>query len=155
MSVATIDQVATSLQRPAPDAGTIEALAWQMWLDDAELQIKIRYPDLSLLDQAVLAYVERLAVELKIKNPDPVSTRQTSVDDASESSTWTRSSGTVEILPEWWDMLGGQKKRGKAFAVDTLGSYVGYHLPWCDLNMGGSTCSCGVDIAGVPIYELP
>lgn len=153
MSVATIDQVATSLQRPTPDPTSTEGKAWQMWLDDAELQIKVRYPDLTLLDQAVLAYVERLAVEMKIKNPDPVTTRQVSVDDGSESSTYTRSSGTVEILPEWWDMLSGRKIR-KAFAIDTLGEYTG-HLAWCTLSMGGTYCSCGVDIAGEPIYELP
>ncbi|MAE64151.1 MAG: hypothetical protein CMJ18_07730 [Phycisphaeraceae bacterium] len=29
------------------------------------------------------------------------------------------------------------------------------HLPWCALEMGGTYCSCGVDIAGVPIFELP
>lgn len=28
------------------------------------------------------------------------------------------------------------------------------HLAWCDLYFGGTTCSCGVDIAGYPIYEL-
>lgn len=155
MSVATIQQVATSLQRDAPAANSPEGMAWQMWLDDAELQIKIRYPDLSKLDQDVLALVERWAVEAKIKNPDPVSTRQISVDDGSESTTWQRTSGTVEILPEWWGMLGGEKKRGKAFAIDTLGVCTTEHLPWCNLNMGDTYCSCGADIAGEPIYELP
>lgn len=28
------------------------------------------------------------------------------------------------------------------------------HLPWCSLNFGATYCSCGVDIAGYPIYEL-
>jgi hypothetical protein len=28
------------------------------------------------------------------------------------------------------------------------------HLPWCSLLMGAAYCSCGVDIAGEPIYEL-
>ena len=140
------------MQRSTPDVGTVEANAWQMWLDDAELQIKIRYPDLSTLDQDVLALVERWAVEAKIKNPDPVTTRQVSVDDASESATWTRASGTVEILPEWWLMLGGQKTR-KAFAIDTLGA-CSVHAPWCSLNFAATFCSCGVDIAGEPIFEL-
>ena len=152
MSVATIEQVATSLQRSAPAADSPEGLAWQMWLDDAELQIRVRYPDLATLDQGVLALVERWAVEAKIKNPDPVSTRQVSFDDGSESSTFTRSSGTVEILPEWWQMLGGQKTR-KAFAIDTLGTYSG-HLPWCALMFAAAYCSCGLDIAGEPIFEL-
>jgi hypothetical protein len=27
------------------------------------------------------------------------------------------------------------------------------HLPWCSLNFGATYCSCGVDIAGAPIFE--
>jgi hypothetical protein len=40
----------------------------------------------------------------------------------------------------------------KAFSVDVLGADTA-HLPWCSLNFGAAYCSCGVDIAGVPIYE--
>lgn len=29
----------------------------------------------------------------------------------------------------------------------------GRHLPWCNLMWGATYCSCGVDIAGVPIFE--
>lgn len=43
---------------------------------------------------------------------------------------------------------------GKAFAVDTAGPCVGQHLPWCSLAFGATYCSCGVDIADEPIYEL-
>ena len=39
----------------------------------------------------------------------------------------------------------------KAYAVDTV-SCGGWHSPICSLYFGGS-CSCGVDIAGQPIYE--
>lgn len=28
------------------------------------------------------------------------------------------------------------------------------HLPWCSLAFGAVYCSCGVDIAGYPIFEL-
>lgn len=43
----------------------------------------------------------------------------------------------------------------QAFSVDTApSSTLAGHLPWCDLYFGGTTCSCGVDIAGEPIYEL-
>lgn len=44
-------------------------------------------------------------------------------------------------------------EQGKAFAVDTVAGGVS-HLPWCSLMFGANYCSCGVDIAGVPIYEL-
>lgn len=40
-----------------------------------------------------------------------------------------------------------------AFAVDTAPCVGGAHLPWCSLNFGATYCSCGVDIAGEPIYE--
>lgn len=44
-------------------------------------------------------------------------------------------------------------EKGKAFGVDTVSSGCA-HLPWCSLMLGATYCSCGVDIAGEPIYEL-
>ena len=41
-----------------------------------------------------------------------------------------------------------------AFTVDTAPGLCGQHLPWCSINFGASYCSCGVDIAWEPIYEL-
>lgn len=41
---------------------------------------------------------------------------------------------------------------GKAFAVDTVGPDSA-HLPWCNLNFGATWCSCGVDVAGEPVFE--
>lgn len=41
---------------------------------------------------------------------------------------------------------------GKAFNIDTVGADT-EHLPWCNLHFGATYCSCGVDIAGVPIFE--
>jgi hypothetical protein len=43
-------------------------------------------------------------------------------------------------------------EKAKAFAVDTVAA-ASLHLPWCSLNFGATYCSCGVDIAGEPIYE--
>lgn len=40
-----------------------------------------------------------------------------------------------------------------AFSLDTLPQRSA-HLPWCNLMFGATYCSCGVDIAGYPIYEL-
>lgn len=39
-----------------------------------------------------------------------------------------------------------------AFSVDSAPS-VARHLPWCNLMFGAAYCSCGVDIAGRPIFE--
>lgn len=40
----------------------------------------------------------------------------------------------------------------KAFSVDTIPGSTA-HLPWCSLMLGATFCSCGVGIAGYPIYE--
>jgi hypothetical protein len=40
-----------------------------------------------------------------------------------------------------------------AFSVDTAPAGSA-HLPWCSYSLGAAYCSCGVDIAGEPIYEL-
>lgn len=42
----------------------------------------------------------------------------------------------------------------KAFVVDTAPCDLSAHLPWCSLMFGALYCSCGVDIAGFPIFEL-
>jgi hypothetical protein len=41
----------------------------------------------------------------------------------------------------------------RAFGVQVAGPVSGTHLPWCNLNFGATYCSCGVDIAGEPIFE--
>ena len=41
----------------------------------------------------------------------------------------------------------------KSFAVDTVPT-VTVHAVWCDISLGGTTCSCGADIAGYPIYGV-
>jgi hypothetical protein len=44
--------------------------------------------------------------------------------------------------------------KAKAFSIDTAPSLSGMHADWCSLNLGATYCSCGADIAGVPIYEV-
>lgn len=39
------------------------------------------------------------------------------------------------------------------YGVDMGGTSVA-HLAWCDVMFGGIVCTCGVDIAGEPIYEM-
>lgn len=43
----------------------------------------------------------------------------------------------------------------KAFGVQIAGACATIHLAWCSLSLGAAYCSCGADIAGEPIYELP
>ena len=59
----------------------------------------------------------------------------------------------IESLQDVCKAIG--EDRRAAFSFDTLpAGALGAHLPWCDLNMGGLTCSCGVNLAGYPIFEL-
>ena len=47
----------------------------------------------------------------------------------------------------------GEGGRG-AFSI-TPGGVSSIHAPWCALNLGALYCSCGADIAGYPIFEVP
>lgn len=116
MSVATVDQVATSLGRPIDSAAEVAQV--QMWLDDAELQITNRLGDVTLLDQAVLAYVEREAVVLKVRNPDAKESE--SIDDYRYQRTPDAAKGQVLILDEWWAMLTPDASSG-AFSITAGG----------------------------------
>ena len=102
MAVASVDDVATSLGRPITG---LEEAQVEMWLDDAERQIRKRLGDVSLLDQDDLAYVEREAVILKIKRPDPATQTSVSVDDATVTKRYERDTGQITILDEWWALL--------------------------------------------------
>ena len=44
-------------------------------------------------------------------------------------------------------------EKAGAFSIDTAPSNSA-HLAWCSLNLGAVYCSCGVDIAGYPIFEF-
>jgi hypothetical protein len=146
--------LAVALGQAAPDSGSPEWDQWQMWIDDAEMLIQIRKEQLAIIepiDTAKLDYVVREAVVAHIKKPDDATQVTVSVDDASSSRTYRSGKGRVTILDEWWTLLGLTNPSG-AFAIDMVG--VGtVHLPWCALNFGALYCSCGVDIAGTPIFE--
>lgn len=44
------------------------------------------------------------------------------------------------------------ESNGGAFSIDTAPPLGGVHADWCSLNFGATYCSCGVDIAGYPIF---
>lgn len=50
----------------------------------------------------------------------------------------------------------GSTEQGDAFVVDTAptSGYAGLHAPWCSWHFGALYCSCGVDIAGYPLFEV-
>ena len=69
----------------------------------------------------------------------------------SKSVSFANPTGDLYLTKAERQMLGGGGQR--AFTVPMGGPSRAVHRPWCNLAFGASWCSCGADIAGVPIYE--
>ncbi len=152
MSVAT-DDIAVVLGRTTESVTEVERNQWILWCSDALMLIEARLGDPDALDQRKLDYVVREAVIAQIQRPDDATTVDVSVDDGRMSRTYRSSAGRVTIRDEWWDLLAPSDRSRGAFSV--IPSAPGTsHLPWCNLMFGASYCSCGVDIAGEPIFEV-
>lgn len=143
------DDIAVALGRASVSA--LEDEQWSMWITDARMLIEARLGDLEDLELAKLDYVTREAVLAHIRHPDDATQVSISIDDGTSSRTYKSGRGRVSILDEWWSLLAPAD--AVAFTIDTVGS-TGSHLDWCSYTLGALYCSCGVDIAGVPIYEL-
>lgn len=149
----TTGMLAVALGQAAPEPNSITEQQWEMWVDDALMLIETRKTLLGVdvLDEAKTDYVVREAVVAHIKKPDDATEVRVSVDDASTSRSYQSGKGRVTILDEWWALLGLTESKG-AFSVGMVATGT-YHLPWCSLAFGAVYCSCGVDIAGTPIFE--
>lgn len=153
MSV-TPDTIAVALGQTAPVPDSVQWKQWELWITDAEMLIETRRlaaTPVPVIDEAKLDYVVREAVVAQVKKPDDATQVTISVDDASSSRTYQSGKGRVTILDEWWTLLGLAESNGGAYSYDTVGTAT-RHLPWCDLMFLGSSCSCGVNLAGRPIY---
>lgn len=150
----TPSMIAVALGQAAPEPGSVTEQQWQMWIDDAVMLIQTRVEALGAVDPplAKLDYVVREAVVAHVKKPDDATQVTVSVDDASSTRSYRSGRGRVTILDEWWLLL-GLTDSSSAFSIDMAPQSGVRHLPWCSLYFGGPVCSCGVDIAGYPIYE--
>lgn len=148
----TPEDIAVALGRTAPEPGSTEDAQWDMWINDALMLIGARLGDVTTLDQDKLDYVVREAVVAHVRKPDDATQVTIAIDDASSSRTYKSSRGRVTILDEWWDLLSPTDSSAGAFSINPYG-YGCDHLPWCSLAMGAAYCSCGVDIAGFPLFE--
>lgn len=106
MAVVTYEDVAVTLGRPITDSDEQDQVT--RWIADAELLIRLRLGDVSLLDQDALAFVEREAVAARLRNPDGVSSE--AVDDY--KYTMPANSRQVTILDEWWNLLSPETGAG-------------------------------------------
>ena len=147
--------IAVAIGRTTPESGSVTAQQWQMWIDDALMLITLRKIELGVTLEPhpdALDYVVREAVSAQVRRPDDATQVTVSVDDGSTSKTYRSGRGRVEILDEWWALLGLTPPMGGAFSIDTVGSS-SLHLQWCSSMFGATYCSCGADIAGYPIFE--
>ena len=154
MSV-TPDTIAVALGQAAPEPGSVKEQQWELWISDAEMLIearKIALKKTDPIDEARLDYVVRQAVVGHIRKPDDATQVTVSVDDASTSKTYQSGRGRVTIADDLWVLLGLVAGNTGAYSVDMI-SADNPHLPWCSLYFGATYCSCGVDIAGAPIFE--
>lgn len=147
--------VATALGVAAPAEDSVTEKQWEMWIVDAGMLIQTRAAQLDVdmddIDEVKLDYVVREAVVAHVKRPDDATQVSITVDDGTTAKSYRSGKGRVTILDEWWLLLGLTDPSG-AFAIDMIGT-ASAHLPWCSLMFGADYCSCGVDIAGTPIFE--
>ena len=99
MAVASVDDVSVSLGRPITEGSEVAQVS--QWLEDAELQIRLRLGPVETLDQAALAFVEREAVVARVRNPEGY--QYEAIDDYRYGM--PAESRRITILDEWWDML--------------------------------------------------
>lgn len=151
--------IAVKLGRAAPEPGSITEQQWDMDIDDALMLIQNRAEelgvDMSTISEVKLDYVVREAVAAYIKRPDDATQVSVTVDDGTTARTYQSGKGRIDIIDEWWTLLGlTDPDDSGAFSIDMIPSVGSLHLPWCSLAFGATFCSCGVDIAGKPIFEL-
>ena len=155
ISSVTPADIASSLGRD-PYSG-VELAQVQTWINDATYLISLRADKIGLTvdDLEALDYVVRQAV-LAVADP-AVESQSVQVDDGMVTTRYgrtpERTPRRVSILAEWWTMLGLNEGDGRAFSIHMTPTSYANHLPWCDIMLGGATCSCGASLAGYPIYE--
>lgn len=97
-AIASYIDVESSLGRPLSNT---ERNRVDWWLTGAELLLKARLGDVSLLDQNAVRYVEAEAVAARVGNPDNY-TSETIDDYTYRYGSETRG---IVIRDEWWAML--------------------------------------------------
>lgn len=149
----TADDLAVSLGRDS--LASIERAQFESWIDEALYLINRKVSETTPPEQKDIDYVVRRAVLEVADQPTPgVIQESVQVDDAAVTTRYAKAKRRVEILPEWWEILGVvDGKAGLAFSVDLTAGVSTIHALTCSLYFGATYCSCGADIAGYPIFE--
>ena len=105
---ATVQDVELRLGRPVTNSDQVQA-----WLDDVEVMIRARVPDLAQLvasgqvDADALRMVESNAVIRRLLNPEGIASQTVRVDDGSVTKTRAGSSadGLLALTDGEWDLI--------------------------------------------------
>lgn len=88
---------------------TAQILQVSAWIEQARIIIGARATregtTLDALDQTILDMVVTEAVAARVKKPDDATQVQVQVDEASVNRTYESSTGQIEILVQWWELL--------------------------------------------------
>lgn len=158
MAVTPAD-IAVALGRTAPEPASTTHAQWAMWITDAEMLIesrRVKVDDTLVIDEAKIDYVVREAVVAQVRRPDDATQVTKAVDDGSVTKTYKSARGRVQIVDEWWALLGLIAPSSGAFSVRPGGdTSLSAHMPWCNLMFLGDTCSCGANLTGYryPLWE--
>lgn len=141
------------------EKGTATAL-----LEDASVQIRAEFTDVDerinatppLLDAAVPRMIVCAMVKRAMLAPvdqAPVSAQQQSAGPFSQSNTFANPMGDLYLTSRERKMLtsSGQVAFTVSMSSEPL---IAAHALSCSLRFGATYCSCGVSIAGFPIYGV-
>lgn len=113
--------IAVKLGQTAPEPGSITEQQWQMDIDDAVMLIEDRATavgvDFDTISEMKLDYVVREAVCAYIKKPDDATQVSVTVDDGTTARSYRSGKGRVDIIDEWWSLL-GLTDPSSAFSLD-------------------------------------
>ena len=137
----------------------------QQWMvDDAEAMALLAAPCLSDLDpdlpadqpklKAIKAIMRGALLRWREVGNAGVTQRSVSTGPFSTSESYDTAKRRNMFEPSEINQLQGIcSTSARSGTAGTIAAFSA-HLPWCSLVFGATYCSCGVDIAGVPIFEL-
>ena len=113
MAVATWQDVAVALGRPAADFNADQQAQITYWLDGIELLIAARLGAVADLDQAAVKFVETEAVAAKVRAgaTGGAASITVAVDDGTVTRRYDTGVTAGDITAEWWDLLNPAGRR--------------------------------------------
>lgn len=134
------------------------------WIGRAERLLRREFPNLQArvnaggepeLEETIRDVVTAMVTRV-FRNPEGI--RQMQETDGSFTGSITFSGdqpGALALLDSERDALRdpGAASSGQAFSIHMNSGDSANHVPWCDRTWDASRCSCGVVVAGRPIYE--